>query len=142
MEPKVVLPKPTLMNHHNWNYEKIRFCILILKEECECHKKLVWPVPLVQVWTFYKIGKLNMWTLCCNVCINFLNSQIWKEIMLEWYNWMVSLQVFPRSQLIFPSKTWFFGIYLNFQWQKSQKNQYFPHSESKSYQINSIKSCS
>jgi hypothetical protein len=31
---------------------------------------------------------------------------------------------------------------LNFQWQKSQKNQYFPHSESKSYQINSIKSCS
>jgi len=31
-----------------------------------------------------------------------------------------------------------FGIYLNFQWQKSLKNQYLPHSESKSYQINSI----
>ncbi len=31
---------------------------------------------------------------------------------------------------------------LNFQWQKSLLNQYFPHSESKSYQINSIKSCS
>ncbi len=29
------------------------------------------------------IGKLNMWTLFCNVCIDFLNSQIWKEIMLE-----------------------------------------------------------
>jgi hypothetical protein len=28
---------------------------------------------------------------------------------------MVSLQVLPRSQLIFHSKTWFFGIYLNFQ---------------------------
>jgi hypothetical protein len=55
---------------------------------------------------------------------------------------MVSLQVLPRSQLIFPSKTWFFGIYLNFQWQKSLKNQYLPHSKSKSYQINSIKSCS
>ncbi len=51
-------------------------------------------------------------------------------------------QVLPRPQLIFPSKTWFFGIYLNFQQQKSLKNQYLPHSESKSYKINSIKSCS
>jgi len=33
-----------------------------------------------------------------------------------------------------------FWIFLNFQWQKSRKNQYLPHSESKSYQINSIKS--
>ncbi len=34
-------------------------------------------------------------------------------------------QVLPCPQLIFPSKTWFFwGIYLNFQWQKSLKNQY------------------
>ncbi len=51
-------------------------------------------------------------------------------------------QVFPRPQLIFPFKTWFLGIYLNFQQQKSLKNQYLPHSESKSYQINSMKSCS
>jgi hypothetical protein len=57
--------------------------------------------------------------------------------------WPVPLaQVLPRPQLIFPSKTCFFGIYLNFQLQKSLKNQYLPHSESKSYQINSIKSCS
>ncbi len=56
-------------------------------------------------------------------------------------NWMVSLQVLPSSLLIFHSKTWLFGIYLNFQGQKSLKNQYLPHSESKSYQINSIKSC-
>jgi hypothetical protein len=40
----------------------------------------------------------------------------------------------------FPSKTWFFGIYLNFQRQKSLLNQYLSHSESKSYQINSFKS--
>jgi hypothetical protein len=39
-------------------------------------------------------------------------------------------------------KTWFLGIYLNFQRQKSLQNQYLPHFESKSYQINSIKSCS
>jgi hypothetical protein len=45
-----------------------------------------------------------------------------------------------HPQLTFPSKTWFFGIYLNFQQQKSLKNQYLPESESKSYQINSIKS--
>jgi hypothetical protein len=31
--------------------------------------------------------------------------------------WPVSLaQVLSLPQLIFPSKTWFFGIYLNFQW--------------------------
>ncbi len=51
-------------------------------------------------------------------------------------------QVLPHPQLIFPSKTWFLGIYLNFQQQKSLKNQYLPHSESKSYQLHSIKSCS
>ncbi len=49
-------------------------------------------------------------------------------------------QVLPCPQLIFPSKTWFFRIYLNFQWQKSLQNQYLTHFESKSYQINSIKS--
>jgi len=53
--------------------------------------------------------------------------------------WLVLLaQVLPCPQLIFPFKTWFFGIYLNFQQQKSLKNQYLPHSESKFYQINSI----
>jgi hypothetical protein len=57
--------------------------------------------------------------------------------------WPVPLaQVLPHPQLIFPSKTWFFGIYLNFQQQKSLKNKYLQYSESKSYQINSIKSCS
>jgi hypothetical protein len=55
---------------------------------------------------------------------------------------MVAIQVLPGPQLIFPFKAWVFGIYLNFQWQKSLQNQYIPHSESKSYQINSIKSCS
>jgi hypothetical protein len=49
--------------------------------------------------------------------------------------------VLPCPQLIFPSKTWFCGIYLNFQPQESLKNQY-QCSESKSYQINSIKFCS
>jgi len=37
--------------------------------------------------------------------------------------WPVPLaQVLPCSQLIFPSKTWFFGMHLNFQLQKSLKN--------------------
>jgi len=55
---------------------------------------------------------------------------------------MPSAQVLSHPQLIFPSKTWFFIIYLNFQPHKSLKNQYLPHSESKSYQTDSIKSCS
>ncbi len=53
------------------------------------------------VWTHYKIGKLNMWTLFCNVCIKFLKSQIWKDNMLE----LNDFQVLPCPQLIFPSKT-------------------------------------
>jgi hypothetical protein len=57
--------------------------------------------------------------------------------------WPVPLaQVLPHPQLIFPFKTWFFGIYLNFEQQKSLKNRYLPDPESKPYQINSIKSCS
>jgi hypothetical protein len=100
---------------------------------------LMWVVPLAQVWTHYKIGKLNMWTLFCNVCINFLNIQIWKEIMLE-------LNGKPSSVITFSTDFSFqnlvFKIDLNFQWQKSLKDQYLPHSESKSYQINSIKFCS
>ncbi len=58
-------------------------CILCSSTRLLCKLKLVWLVPLAQVWTHYKIGKLNMWTLFCNVCIDFLNSQIWKGIMLE-----------------------------------------------------------
>jgi len=107
----------------------------------KCHPShvLVWPVLLAQVWTHFKIGKLNMGTLFCNVCIDFLNSQIWKEIMLELYGKPSSV---TTSSTDFPSKTWFFGIYFNFQRQKSLLNQYLPHSKSKSYQINCIKSCS
>jgi hypothetical protein len=52
---------------------------------------------------------------------------------------MLLAQVLPQPQLIFPSKTWLFGIYLNVQRQKSLKNQYLPHPESKYYQIYSIK---
>jgi len=59
-------------------------CNQICYKTCLHHKRwLVWLVPLAQVWTHYKIRKFNMWTLFCNVCINFLNNQIWKEIMLE-----------------------------------------------------------
>ncbi len=55
----------------------------------------MWPVPLAWVWTHYKIGKLNMWTLFWNVCINFLSSQIWKE------NHMLELNGKPSSVTIF-----------------------------------------
>ncbi len=56
-------------------------------------------------------------------------------------NWMVSLKVLPRSQLIFPFKTWFFWEFIwTFSSRNHLKNQYLPHFESKSYQINSIKS--
>ncbi len=64
----------------------------------------------------------------------------WRIVALHDLVWPLPLaQVLPGLQVIFPFKTWFFGIYLNFQ---RQKGQYLPHSESKSYQINSIKFCS
>ncbi len=68
-----------------------------------------------------------------------------KKPLFQWYwcglcRWP---QVLPRPQLIFSFQNLvFFGIYLNFQRQKPLKNQHLPHSQSKSYQINSIKSCS
>ncbi len=62
------------------------------------------------------------------------------HLLLVWP--MPLTQVLPRPQLIFPSKTCFFGIYLNFQQQKSLLNQFLPHSKYKFYQIDSIKSCS
>jgi hypothetical protein len=40
---------------------------------------------------------------------------------------MLWAQVLPRPQLFFPSKIWYFGIYLNFQGQKSIKNKYIPY---------------
>ncbi len=59
-------------------------------------------------------------------------TQVW-HVPLAW--------VLPCPQLIFPSKTWFFGIYLIFS-SKNHKKSIFPHFESKYYQINSIKSFS
>jgi hypothetical protein len=44
----------------------------------------------------------------------------------------------PTFSTDFSFQNLVFGIYLNFQQQKSLKNQYLPHFESKSYQINSI----
>jgi hypothetical protein len=65
---------------------------------------------LAQVWTHYKIGKLNMRTMFCKQC----SYRFWwtaKYEMKSCLNWMVS-------------------------------HQCLPHFESKSYQVNSIKSSS
>jgi hypothetical protein len=72
------------------------------------------------------------------------NEDEWKKsIEYQPLVWPVLLaQVLSCPQLSFPSKPRFFEIYLNFQWQKSLHNQSLPHFESKSYQINFIKSCS
>jgi len=79
---------------------KLYFFLMILISFCGKYVHLessilVWPVPLAH----YKIGKLNIASLMGflimfffgyelevylgRVCINVLNSQIWKEIMLE-----------------------------------------------------------
>ncbi len=134
-----------------WGHYKIRG---LKQGECTCACKhnslyvycicmfsqiLVWLVLLAQVWTHYKIEKLNMWPLFCNACIKFLNSQIWKEIMLELNGKPSSV---TTSSIDFSSQNLVFRNLFVFSAQKPLKNQYLPQSESKSYQINSIKSSS
>jgi hypothetical protein len=101
---------------------------------------LMWLVSLIQLWTHYKIGKLDMWTLFCNVCIEFLNNQIWKEIMLELNGRHSSVTMswtdFSFQNLVFWNLFKFSAIKITL------KIIYLPHSKSKSYQINSIKPCS
>ncbi len=94
---------------------------------------------MAQVSTRYKIGKLSMWTLFCNVCIDFLNSRIWMEIMLELNGKASSVTTFSTDfsfqNLVFGEFIWIVSG------RNHLKNQYLPHSESKSYQISSIQSC-
>jgi hypothetical protein len=98
-------------------------------------------MPLAQVWTHYKIGKLNMWTLLCNnVHINFFNLQIWNEIMLELNGKPSGVTTFSTDfslqNLVFLEFIWIFSSRNHF------KIKYLSHLESKSYQVNSIKSSS
>ncbi len=94
---------------------------------------------LAQVWTHYKIEKLNMWTLFCNVCIDILNNQIWKEIMLELNYKASSVTTFSTD---FSFQNLVFWNLFEFSVEKFTLNQYIPHFKYKSYQINSFKSCS
>jgi hypothetical protein len=82
-----------------------------------------------------------MWTLFCNVCIDFSNSQIWKEIMLELNGKPSSVTMFVLNWFSLP-KPGFLEFISNFRCRNPLKNQYLPHFESKFYQINFIKSCS
>ncbi len=51
--------------------------------------------------------------------IKLPNNTFWTVPYYALLVWPVLLaQMLPRSQLSFLSKAWFFGIYLNFQWQK------------------------
>jgi hypothetical protein len=78
-------------------------------------------------------SKLKNTSYESNAQLTWLGSTMQFSGQLVWH---VPLALaLPHPQLIFPFKTWFFGIYLNFQQQKSLKNQYLSHSESKSYQI-------
>ncbi len=104
----------------NYNAKKIKHTQTIHKKHEQEHK------VCKQVSKCFTIPKLS--------------DKLYHHVTLVWP--VPLAQVWTLPQLILPSKTWFFGIYLNFQRQKSLKSQYLPHSECKSYQINSIKSCS
>ncbi len=110
---------------------------------CNCVNPLTFPLTpplciLTQLWVSLKISMMSFVPLhyssnyphCVKVSVKAYSS-----CKLVWPVPLAKVQSHP--QLIFPCKTWFFGIYLNFQRQKSLKNQYLPHSEFKSYQINS-----
>jgi hypothetical protein len=57
-----------------------------------------------------KHGSMDLITTKQNKLPSFIEQLVWHVPLA---------QVLPRLQLIFPSKTWFFKIHLNFQWQKS-----------------------
>jgi hypothetical protein len=93
----------------------------------------------VQALWYIKDTLLHTWQTCSKV---LKKAQVeWKGNMLLMCSQCKRLEIWANTTSSTP-KTWLFGIYLNFQRQKSPKYQYLPHSESKSYQINSIKSCS
>jgi len=114
-------------------------------------------ISLREAQTGYKFEATRCNDLWCGGGWVPTGALVW-EIATHWLIWTIcevqglevivstsvacAAQLLPRPQLIFPSKTWFLGIYLNFQQQKSLKNQYLSYSKSKSYQINSIKYCS
>jgi hypothetical protein len=83
---------------------------------------LVWPVLLAQVWNPLQASETQHVNIVfCNLCIHFSNSQIWKEIH-AWIEWYKAFKCYHILNWFFPSflpKPGFFGIYLNFQWQKS-----------------------
>jgi hypothetical protein len=82
--------------------------------------------PWPKCETPYKIGKLNMWTVFCNVMYHFFEQpNLWKTNH-AWIEWQAS-ECYHILKPIFPSKTWVFGIYLNFQRQTSLKNQPLHH---------------
>jgi hypothetical protein len=52
-------------------------------------------------------GSVDLITTKQNKLPSFIDGLVWPVPLA---------QVLPCPQLIFPFKTWFFGIYLNFQW--------------------------
>jgi hypothetical protein len=81
----------------------------------------------------------NYWVY---VCINFFCSPKYERKLCS----MLELNGKPSSATSFSTDFSFqnlvFGIYLNFSSRNQLKNQYLALWESRSYQINSIKSCS
>jgi hypothetical protein len=61
---------------------------------------------------------------------------------LQFNSSMISFHIWLFKKSIHTLQNLVFFTYLNFQRHNSFKIFYLPHSESKSYQINSIKSCS
>jgi hypothetical protein len=82
------------------------------RKKCQCNQNYIWPKLQLHVNYLHAIG--NFGTLG--------------------HNGKPSNVTMFSTDLFLPKPS-FLGIYLNFQKQKSFKNQYLSHSESKSYQI-------
>jgi hypothetical protein len=52
------------------------------------HSILMWLMSLIHVWTYYKIGKLNMWTLLC--VLIFWRTKFERKSCL---NWVVDIHI-------------------------------------------------
>jgi hypothetical protein len=99
------------------------------------------PHILIQIFLVENFGKFqnNFTSALPNNAKQFLGSlfpSVLQNLIFFFTNWPIQLWKLLQNLV-------FFWIFLYFQWQKSlKKSMSLIYSESKSYQINSIKSCS
>ncbi len=122
---------------------------------------LPWHILILVVLSLVNLYRLHKAMDCNRICGKFVLMMMIESFKLWLLVWVFQMMYnalggdfmyasvaralgpsVTTSSTDFSFQNLVFWNFWNFQRQKSLKIQYFPHSESKSYQITSIKSCS